>query len=160
MATRGAGTTAPLADALTAVGLIGLGVGFLRGALRIPSASALWTWYDNPGLTPALLAMALLFQAAILLVRSLRRARQVGLGWDLDKVHAWGVGRVGGALALCVAFVGLMGRVPFSLLVFAFVFGMTVAFRGADPLRAGVLAVLSAVAVVVVFGQLFFIPLP
>lgn len=152
-----------LADAVTALGLAGVGVAFLRGALAIPSRTALWAWYDSPGLTPALLASALLLQALVLLTRSLgdRGGSGAGmpLGW-LPRARSWGLPRVLLALVFCAVFVALMGRVPFGLLVGVWVFCMVLAFRGLDPVRGAAVAVGTATAVVLVFGRLLFVPLP
>ena len=149
------------ADTLAGTGLAALAGGFLSAALGIPSSTALWNWYDSPGLTPALLAGVLLVQAAVLLVRSRggRGVEDAGAGW-VERARSWGAGRVLLALVFCVGFAVLMGRVPFGVLVAAFVFCMTLAFRGLDPLRAALLALGTAVGVTVVFGRLFFVPLP
>ncbi len=159
--TEGRPTTASLADTAGAVVLAGVALGFLKAALDIPADTALWTWYDSPGLTPALLAGGLLLQSLVLLARSLLApGRGIGGTAGLRGARSWGAGRVLAALAFCVAFVALMGRVPFGVLVAALVFAVTVAFRGTDAPRAAVLAVLTAIGVVLVFGRLFFVPLP
>lgn len=159
--TGGRPTRASLADAAAAAGLAGVALGFLKAALDIPTPTALWAWYDSPGLTPALLSAGLLLQSLFLLARSLPGLGRGIRGADgLEGARSWGAGRVLVALAFCVAFVALMGRLPFGVLVAALVFAMTVAFRGTDPPQAAVLAVLTAVAVVLVFGRLFFVPLP
>lgn len=135
--------------------------GFLSGALRIPSGTPLWSWYDSPGLMPALLAIMLLFEAFVLMVRSWRRSGgAVAVFGGVEQAQSWGMGRAVLALAFCVGFVALMGRMSFGLLVAVFVFGMALGFRALDPLRAALLAVATAVGVIVVFGKLFLVPLP
>ncbi len=152
----------PVADSVTGVVLAGVALSFLVGALRMPRSTALWEWYGSPGVAPALLALALLIQAAILAVRGWRgqrRGQRVGLRVG-ERARSWGLGRVLLALAFCAGFVMLLGRVPFGLLVAALVFGMTVTFHGLDPIRAALLAGGTAVGVVLVFKRLFFVPLP
>ncbi len=148
-------------DAVTGGALAALALAFLAGAVQIPGSSALWSWYDSPGLTPAILSVTLLAQALVLLVRGWPRGRRErpGAGW-WRSAQAWGAGRLAGALAFCVAFVALMGRVPFALLVAMLVSGMASAFRGADLLRAVLLGAGTAVGVELVFGRAFFVPLP
>ncbi len=154
-----AGKTVAVADVLAGLALAAVGAGFLVASFRIPAASALWHWYDSPRLTPALLSGALLVQAATLLWRG-RGRLATELRGVRTRVRAWGAHRVVLALAFCTGFVTLLGRVPFGYLVALVVFGMTVAFRGAGAGRAAVLAGVTAVAVQLVFGRLFFVPLP
>jgi hypothetical protein len=155
-----AGKTVAVADVLAGLALAAVGAGFLVASFRIPAASALWHWYDSPRLTPALLSGALLLQAATLLGRG-RGRLDPGLRTRIRTgLQKWGAGRVLLALAFCTGFVTLLGRLPFGYLVALVVFGMTLAFRGAGPGRAAVLAAVTAVAVQLVFGRLFFVPLP
>lgn len=177
-----AAARAGLADLVAGAAWAALAGAFFAGALRMPIETALWTWYKAPGLVPALLSAALLGQAAGLIVRGARRwrdargaaglgeAASVGgaIGWGRAagwrglrrEAAGWGLGRVAVALAFAAGFVVAMGRLPFGVLIVLLVFGMTVAFRGASPARAALVAVITAAAVVLVFSRLFFVPLP
>lgn len=155
---------ASLADVAAASGIGLLAIWFLAGALRMPFQTARWTWHDAPGFVPGVISTVLLAQAFVLAVRGLRRwriardtVRWRGLRQEL--IH-WGADRLALTLAFALAFVLLMGRLPFGVLTALWVFGMTVAFRGTTPWRAAAVAVATGVAVTLIFTRLFLVPLP
>ncbi len=156
---------AAAADAVAGAVIGALAGAFLLTALRMPPSTLHWTWYNAPGFVPAVLASALLAQATFLLIRGLLRASRTpiekggGNEW-VQAVARWGLGRVALTLCLALGFVVLMGRVPFPILTAAFVFAFTVAFRGTQPFKAGIVAVGTAVTVSWVFTRLFLVPLP
>lgn len=124
-----------------------------------------------PGLTPGLIGLVLLLLGGLLLLRSLRdrRAAAAMIATTADTVPApAGDGaRALLAVALCLVYaLGLLGRLPFPWATGLFVFAFVAAFgfERARPWRtlggAIAMAVATAVAVTLLFEQLFLVRLP
>lgn len=158
------------ADFITAILLVGLGVGSLIASLRMPRyETSEINPYTVPGIVPGLLAAVILLLGMVLLVRAVRRG-----GWRLDIVGTAAalIGPEARRLYLVVGLTlgyaaGLVGRVPFWLATAAFIFLFISAFEYSDTDRrarmlvvAAILAVIASAAVVVVFEQLFLVRLP
>ena len=118
-----------------------------------------------PGLTPGLLGLVLLGLSLALLVRSVRQ-RRLASEPSVDG-EAGATGRTLLTLGLTLAYaIGLVGRVPFwlatGLFVFAFVgtFGWDKERPVRSLLTAVVMAVVTAVAVTLLFERVFLVRLP
>ncbi len=131
------------------------------------------TLHTAPGLWPALVGLALALLGGVLVGRSTRRAQRSG--WDAGDVHDAELVPVSRfALAVVLFFVYallLVGRgLPFWLATTLFVSAFVFLFQHATRKAAGTLArgaavalacgVLTSIAVIVVFEQLFFVRLP
>lgn len=120
-----------------------------------------------PGLTPGLLGLVLLLLGLLLLLRSLRERRATASPVPSRPAVAGNGGRALLAVALCLAYaLGLLGRLPFALATGVFVFAFVAAFgfERARPWRtlggAAAMAVFTAIAVTLLFEQLFLVRLP
>lgn len=129
--------------------------------------------YTAPGLVPGILGAVLSILGLMLLLR----ATHAG-GWRLwggaQSLTAWpsrAIRRAGLTLLLTVGYAGgLVGRLPFWLATFVFVFGFVVLFEWQggqsrrDTTRAlaigGLVAGVTAAAVTAVFQYLFLVRLP
>jgi len=125
-----------------------------------------------PGLTPGLLALALLV-ASILLIMQAVRAGGLSAGADSarDTASPGGVRRLATALILCLIYpLVLIGRMPFWLATALFVFGFVAVFEweggGGGASRARRLAVAAAIGIVTgaavayTFSHFFLVRLP
>lgn len=151
-----------LTDVILGTGLGLLGTAFLCGALRMPFQTARWTWQDAPGFVPAVIAGVLVLQALALTGRGLWRLRSTSLAWKGLRAEAarWGADRLALTLLFAVAYVLLLGRLPFGVLTGLWLFAMIAVFRGTTVLKAALVAVLCATAITLVFTRLFLVPLP
>jgi Tripartite tricarboxylate transporter TctB family len=126
-----------------------------------------------PGLTPGLIGLVLLLLGLLLLLRSLRERRAAAMAADAaspapsSPAAAGDRGRALLAVALCLAYaLGLLGRLPFAWATGLFVFAFVAAFgfERARPWRtlggAAAMAVFTAIAVTLLFEQLFLVRLP
>ena len=162
------------ADFVTGLVLIALGVATVVESLRMPRFAHLNIEpYTVPGLVPGALGAVILLLGAILFLRAARAG-----GWRLGAggaARTWsadpGGRRLALALALCLGYAGLLvGRLPFWLATFAFVFGFVVLFewplataprkRVRPLLTALVYAMAVAAAVTLVFQYVFLVRLP
>ena len=120
-----------------------------------------------PGLTPGLIGLVLLLLGLVLLLRSLRERRATASPVPSKPAVAGNGGRALLAVALCLAYaLGLLGRLPFGWATGLFVFAFVAAFgfERARPWRtlggAAAMAVFTAIAVTLLFEQLFLVRLP
>jgi hypothetical protein len=151
-----------LSDIVVGSGIGALATFFLVGALQTPFATARWTWFNAPGFVPAVIAGVLLLQALLLVIRGLRRLRVSGPAWVgmRAEMARWGAGRFVLTLLFALAFVILMGRVSFGALTGVWLFAMILVFRGTTPLKAALVAAVTAVTITWVFTHVFLVPLP
>jgi putative tricarboxylic transport membrane protein len=163
------------ADFVTGLVLIALGIATVVESLRMPRFEDLNIEpYTVPGLVPGALGAVILLLGAILFLRAARaggwRLRAGGAApktWSADP----GSRRLALSLALCLGYAGLLvGRLPFWLATFTFVFAFVVLFEwplAASPgerirrlLIALVYALAVAAAVTLVFQEVFLVRLP
>lgn len=126
-----------------------------------------------PGLTPGLIGLVLLLLGLLLLLRSLRERRATAMAADAASpvpskpAVAGNAGRALLAVVLCLGYaLGLLGRLPFAWATGLFVFAFVAAFgfERTRPWRtlggAAAMAVFTAIAVTLLFEQLFLVRLP
>jgi putative tricarboxylic transport membrane protein len=163
------------ADFVTGLVLIALGIATVVESLRMPRFEDLNIEpYTVPGLVPGALGAVILLLGAILFLRAARAG-----GWRLAAGGAtrrtWSVDpgsrRLALSLALCLGYAGLLvGRLPFWLATFTFVFAFVVLFEwplaGSSGkcirrlLLALVYALAVAAAVTLAFQEVFLVRLP
>ena len=163
------------ADFVTGLVLIALGIATVVESLRMPRFEDLNIEpYTVPGLVPGALGAVILLLGAILFLRAARAG-----GWRLRAGGAtrrtwWadpGSRRLALSLALCLGYAGLLvGRLPFWLATFTFVFAFVGLFEwplagsSGERLRrlpvALVYALAVAAVVTLVFQQVFLVRLP
>jgi hypothetical protein len=163
------------ADFVTGLVLIALGIAIVVESLRMPRFEQLNIEpYTVPGLVPGALGAVILLLGAILFLRAARAG-----GWRLRAggatPKAWsadpGIRRLALAMALCLGYAGLLvGRLPFWLATFTFVFAFVVLFEwplATSPgqrirrlLMALAYALAVAVVVTLVFQEIFLVRLP
>lgn len=150
--------------------LTALAVAVLVESWRMPRLENLGVHpMSAPGLTPGLIGLVLLLLGLLLLARSLRARRAAAAMAAEASPPLASSDRLRAllAIALCLVYaLGLLGRLPFAwatgLFVFAFV--TVFALQRARPWRtlvgAAAMAVFTAVAVTLLFEQLFLVRLP
>jgi len=163
------------ADFVTGLVLIALGVATVVESLRMPRFAHLNIEpYTVPGLVPGALGAVILLLGAILFLRAARAGGwRLGAGAAARKTWASDPGsrRLALSTALCLGYAGLLvGRLPFWLATFSFVFAFVVLFewplataRGERIRRlliALAYAVAVAAAVTLVFQHVFLVRLP
>jgi len=156
------------ADYYTSIVLMVLGIAVAEESWRMPRytdvASDIWS---APGMVPGLLGIGLFIMAAILFLRSRGEAAPAEGGAGEAGWHK----RIALVVGLCILYAGgLIGRLPFWLATFIFVFGFIVLFEMLEPearsrwprhvLGAVVIAALTSGIVSYVFANLFFVRLP
>ncbi len=157
---------------------------FLAESLRLPWRDTGYDWFGSPGFVPAILACFL----SLCGIRLMLRSRAEGAFYDRlaampnpcacdapegtaesagerePAVPAWmRYEPLRGALtvALCGAYVFLlMGRLPYIPATFLFLAGFILIFRGAGPVRAGVIGAAASVSIWFVFYKIFAVFLP
>jgi hypothetical protein len=158
------------ADFVTGIVLTVAGLAALMLSLDMPRfAERNINPYTVPGLVPAALGAII---AALGLVLALRAARRGGwglAGWRHDDAGNGDWRRVGLTLLLTLGYAGgLVGRMPFWLATFFFMFAFVASFewdRGTPKLAqrlltAGFYSALLAAAVTYVFQEIFLVRLP
>lgn len=148
--------------------LTALAVAVLVESWRMPRLENLGVHpMSAPGLTPGLIGLVLLLLGLLLLARSLRARRAAAAAAQATPVAAADGRRALLAIALCLVYaLGLLGRLPFAwatgLFVFAFVtvFALERARLWRTLGGAAAMAVFTAVAVTLLFEQLFLVRLP
>jgi len=161
------------ADFITAIFLILLGLGALVESVGMPRFENLNIEpYTIPGIVPGILSFILTLLGFGLLVRAC-----VNGGWRLDFARGSALfaspdtKRLMIALVLTLSYAaGLVGRMPYWLATVVFVFLFTATYEwsrddDAGPrfkklATAGLQAVLVAIAVTVVFQEIFLVRLP
>ncbi len=160
------------ADLVTSVVLLATGIATMVASWRMPRfedvGGDVWS---APGVVPGLLGAALALMAAILLLRSVAALRRPAAGVAEQAAPA-GWGRAALAAGLCILYaMGLVGRMPFALATFLFVFAFVTVFDvigGGAPrpplarimLVAAAVAAGAAIAVPYVFQSIFLVRLP
>lgn len=117
-------------------------------------------WLGSPGLTPSLIAIALLVLATALMVRS--RNFRLRLGPITPEVETVRVATCFGMIFVYIAITPWVGYVPATFaLLFAFqtAFARKLSVRYVLVWSIGLSALLTGV-LWYVFGQIFFVPLP
>ena len=161
------------ADLRGGLGWMAFGLAILVAAWRMDRFESMGgTFYTAPGLVPGLFGSVLLLLGAALAWRGRRRQR-AALARHADAAAAAADApgpllnrRTVGALVLTLGYaLGLVGRAPFaaSTALFVAVFTACYSDRGGWPRRIAVGAVagaLTALAVVLVFEDLFLVRLP
>ncbi len=156
-----------LRDFLGALLLVGLSLAFTVGSLRIPYRTPMWVWYTSPGIFALAMAVCLGVLSLAIGCRGLRvwlRERHtVGpIHWGTEFRH-WGARRLLAAVAIIVAFLILLGRVPFLVASVGLILTMAVAFRDgrlSDALRPAGIASLIIVGLLALMTKIFGIPFP
>ncbi len=156
-----------LKDFAGAILLIAVSVAFGIAALRIPFQTPNWVWYTSPGIFA--LAMAVCLGACSLYVayRELRRwsrSRHEGQSLRLgERLQQWGMGRFLLASAIILAYILILGKVPFLAASVALILTLGTVFREGrflDALRPSVIAAVVVVAVAVIISRVFGIIFP
>lgn len=166
------GVRMPRADFITALVLLAFGAAMLWGALAMPRfEQRAINPYSIPGIVPGILAGVNIILAAVLLVRSIiRGGYRLGGGGFRHLLGDPATARLGLAFVLCLIYaVGLVGVIPFWLATAGFVTAFVVLFewtmvapdrRWLMVLLALLLGGVIAVAVTLVFQELFLVTLP
>jgi putative tricarboxylic transport membrane protein len=127
-----------------------------------------------PGVVPAFIGMVLLLFGAVLVIRSMRRGgHRLGINSEGFRriLNNPGNQRLLLTAVLCIGYAGfLIGALPYGLATGLFIFlfmilfewerGMNVARRRKCLISAALIAILSSVAITVVFERLFLVALP
>lgn len=160
------------ADLITSIVLIVIAIAVVVESWRMPTytnrGSEIWS---APGIVPGLLGLGLLLAAGILFFNSLSAARAPRDTTPVPEEMQGATARVLTVIALCLGYAGgLVGRVPFWLATFVFVFATICIFDLWEPesrpgwkrvvIVAAVIAAIASGAISYVFANLFFVRLP
>jgi putative tricarboxylic transport membrane protein len=163
------------ADLYTAAALLALGVATMVESWRMPRFEEVGAdVWSSPGVVPGLLGAALALMAVILLLRSLAALRRPAEGPAAQAVAepaSGGWGRAALSAGLCILYAAvLVGRMPFWLATFLFVFAFVTVFDlwgvAERPPLARVLLMAAAVAagtaivIPYIFQSIFLVRLP
>jgi putative tricarboxylic transport membrane protein len=168
-------TSMARADFLTGIGLISLSLYVMFESWRMPRLEHLKVHpLSVPGIVPAFIGMVLLIFGTALVIRSIRRGGH-RLGFSDDGFRRM-LGNPGNqrlllTAILCIGYAGfLIGTLPYwldtGLFIFVFMIlfewerGMNVGRRKKCLISAALIAILSSVAITVVFERLFLVALP
>jgi hypothetical protein len=158
------------ADLVTSLVLMALGLATAEESWRMPRYADVGAEpWAAPGVVPGMLGAALVILALILCLRSVAARRSTGEGADAAAPGGWG--RVATVVGICLAYAGvLVGRAPFWLATFLFVFAFVAVFELNEPagrtrwrrhvIGALVLAGLTAAVVPWIFQTIFLVRLP
>jgi hypothetical protein len=158
----------PGADLVWAVGWTAFGGAMLYGAWTMDRLEAQHiNPYTAPGLVPGLLGAGLVLMGVLLFVRALRAKAALPTAPADDNDPA----RFAVALALCLGYgLGLVGRAPFWLATFLFVFAAIAVLQWRERRAAGSVgrglalaaacAAGTALGVTLLFQELFLVRLP
>lgn len=159
------------ADLVTSVVLLALGVATMVESRRMPRFAEVGAdGWSAPGVVPGLLGAALALMAVILFLRSLAARGRPAEGPAAEAAPG-GWARAALAAGLCIVYaVILVGRMPFWLATFFFVFAFVAVFDlWGDAARPSVARVLGMAALVAaatafvvpyIFQTVFLVRLP
>jgi putative tricarboxylic transport membrane protein len=158
------------ADLVTSVVLLALGLATMVESWRMPRFEEVGAdVWSSPGVVPGLLGTALTLMALILFLRSVVALRRPAEG-PAGPAGEGGWGRAALAAGLCILYaLGLVGRMPFWLATFLFVFVFVTVFDLMGEPRpslarvlvvAAVVAAATAIAVPYIFQSIFLVRLP
>ncbi len=154
-------------DFLGAVLLLAVSVVLGIAALRIPFQTPNWVWYTSPGIFALVMAICLGACSLYVAYREFRRwsrSRHEGesLRWG-ERLRQWGMGRFLVATAIILAYILILGKVPFLVASVALVLTLGTVFREGrflDALRPSVIAAIVVAAVAVIISRVFGIMFP
>lgn len=158
------------ADFITSLVLMCLGLGTLALSWRMPRFGGSGaSVYSAPGLVPGMIGVAIALLGAILCVRAVLALRARAPREQEAPEQGWL--RAFSALALCGFYaLALVGRAPFWLATFLFVFAFIVGFELWDPemrqrarhrlAAALIIAAAASAAVSYLFQEIFLVRLP
>ncbi|MBP6331797.1 MAG: tripartite tricarboxylate transporter TctB family protein [Aminivibrio sp.] len=167
-------------DLTSGIVLVLTGAAFFAGSLLLPWKDTGYDWFGAPGLVPAILALLLALCGLRLILRSRKEpdfyARLAAAGNPLlcseeeednsggETAHpAWmqkEEPRAVLTVALCCAYVLLLGRAPYMAATAAFITGFILLFRGAGILKALFIGGTASVSIWFVFYKIFAVFLP
>jgi len=168
-------------DLTSGIVLVLTGAAFFAGSLLLPWKDTGYDWFGAPGLVPAILAALLVLCGLRLILRSrkepdfyarLAAAETPLLCSEEDEEDVSGEGTAHPAwmhregpravltVALCCAYVLLLGRVPYMAATAAFITGFILLFRGAGILKALFIGGAASVSIWFVFYKIFAVFLP
>jgi hypothetical protein len=150
-----AATPSHLKDLLGGLLLLAVSVAFAGGALRMRFTAPDWQWYTSPGIFALCMAACLGACSVAVAYRGLRgwrRASTAGRGPSLGAaLSAWGAGRFLASVAVILAYLFLLGKIPFLLASAGLILVFSAGFRGRE-FRTGLRPGLIAAAIIAAFA--------
>ena len=162
------------ADFYTSIILLTFGITVVAMSIQMPTDFGRGSdLHSAPGVVPFLLGSIITVLSLIMLIRSIMRTKgQVGISSSSFKAFMKDntTFRIVSTIATCLLYFFLLGTLPFMVLTMLFIFGFIIFFE-LDPktsiksqfmifIKAAIVAVITSVAVTMVFEQLFFVRLP
>lgn len=162
------------ADFYTSIIIMAVSITATVLALRMPTDFGRGSdLHSAPGVVPILLGSIITILCFIMLIRSIVRARgQLGISPSSFGAFVKDTAtiRIASTIAFCLSYVFLMGRLPFPVLTFLFIFGFIIFFeldlkvnvtrQTKILVKAAIVAVCSSAAITLLFEQIFFVRLP
>lgn len=156
-----------LKDFFGALLLLTVSIVFAIASLRIPFHTANWVWYTSPGIFA--LAMAMFLGGCSLFVadREIRcwlriRTKGESIPWG-ERLRFWGIKRFLAAVAIILAYIFLLGKLPFLVVSIGLILTLGTVFREGrflDALRSSMIAALVVVVIALVISKVFGISFP
>lgn len=165
-------------DLTSGLVLVATGAAFFTGSLILPWEGTGYGWFGAPGFVPAILAVMLAGCGLRLIVRALKEkdfyARMAAAedpcfyedeGEEQEEavMPAWMEKERPRALltvALCTAYILLLGKIPYMVATAAFIAGFILIFRGAGVVRSVLIGAAASVSIWFVFYKIFAVFLP
>jgi hypothetical protein len=150
------------ADFIDSLVIIALSLFVMYNCLVMPKYET-WGLYATPGMPPFVFAGLLLILGLIVLVRSIRRRGHrftIGRNELAQFTKSVAVRRFALAIGAMLVYLFLLGKVHFVLLTAGYLFVTILLFQGATWWVNGIVSVLTAAVVWLVFEIAFLVPLP
>jgi hypothetical protein len=157
-----------LNDFLGALLLISVSIAFAIAALPIPFETSNWVWYTSPGIFALVMAACLAGCSLFVACRGFRgwikhrQATDPSTTWR-ERLRLWGINRFIAAVGIILAYILLLGKVPFLVASVGLVLTLGTFFREGrfrDAFRPSLIAALVVVGVALLISRVFGIRFP
>ena len=150
------------ADFIDSIVIIALSLFVIYQCLVMPRYES-WGLYATPAMPPFLLSVLLLILGTIVFVRSIIR-KGYKLHGDKNAMSQFvkfgDVRRFVLALGLILVYLFFLGKIHFVILSAVYLFVTILLFKGAAWWASAIIAIVTSVAVWLVFEIIFLVPLP
>jgi len=150
-----------IGEILVAAAVVMLGILGFVFATRMPRG----TPHESPGLTPTVISSLLILLGSILLVILVQKRIKIPITTESKTDQKKNVNleknkRILITLGLTIAYVIMLGKIPYSVATFLYVFVFLLALKSTNWIKAVGISVLVSLGLTYVFGELLRVVLP